>query len=171
VPPRKGRRAARSVLVRRWLAVGALLLVALLYYRPLKAYVDARGQLGRHSAVVQKLETDKSHLERQLRSAQRLLAAVLAQGDAIRRRDAAGVARVDVAREAGTGSAGARLRASRGAAVHRQGHPAVAEAPTGQHDGPPWTLTQTAPSSLARSDVSRARFAESSCAVRSVGRR
>ena len=67
MPPRKGRRAARSVLVRRWLAVGALLLVALLYYRPLKAYVDARGELGRHSAVVQKLETDKSHLERQLR--------------------------------------------------------------------------------------------------------
>src|SRR5205814_6752879 len=77
----------------------------------------------------------------------------------------AAAARVDVAREAGTGSAGARLRASRGAAVHRQGHPTVAEAPTGQHDGPPWTLTQTAPSSLARSDVSRARFAESSCAV------
>jgi hypothetical protein len=62
----KGRRAARSVLVRRWLAVGALLLVALLYYRPLKAYVDARGELGRHDAVVQKLEADKARLEHRL---------------------------------------------------------------------------------------------------------
>jgi len=63
---KKGRRAARSVLVRRWLAVGALLLVALLYYRPLKAYVDARGELGRHDAVVQKLQADKARLEHRL---------------------------------------------------------------------------------------------------------
>jgi hypothetical protein len=68
VPPKKkGRRAARSVLVRRWLAVGALVLVALLYYRPLKAYVDARGELGRHSAAVQKLRGQRSRLEHQLR--------------------------------------------------------------------------------------------------------
>jgi hypothetical protein len=68
VPPKKkGRRAARSVLVRRWLAVGALVLVALLYYRPLKAYVDARGELGRHSAAVQKLRSQRSRLEHQLR--------------------------------------------------------------------------------------------------------
>ena len=63
---KKGRRAARSVLVRRWLAVGALLLVALLYYRPLKAYVDARGELGRRDAVVQKLQADKARLEHRL---------------------------------------------------------------------------------------------------------
>jgi Septum formation initiator len=63
---KKGRRAARSVLVRRWLAVGALLLVALLYYRPLKAYVDARGELGRHDAVVQKLQADKARLQHRL---------------------------------------------------------------------------------------------------------
>ena len=42
--------------LRRWLAVGALVLVALLYYRPLKAYVDARGQLGQRQAVVRRLE-------------------------------------------------------------------------------------------------------------------
>jgi septum formation initiator len=65
VPPRKkGRRAA---LVRRWAAVGALLLVALLYYRPLRVYVDARGQLGSRSAAVQKLKADKARLERQVR--------------------------------------------------------------------------------------------------------
>jgi cell division protein FtsB len=63
---KKGRRAARSVLVRRWLAVGALLLVALLYYRPLKAYVDARGELGRRDAVVQKLQADRARLEHRL---------------------------------------------------------------------------------------------------------
>ncbi len=66
VPQKKGRRVARSVVVRRWLAVGALLLVALLYYRPLKAYVDARGELGRHDAVVQKLQADKARLEHRL---------------------------------------------------------------------------------------------------------
>jgi hypothetical protein len=67
VPQKKqGRRAARSVLVRRWFAVGALVLVALLYYRPLKAYVDARGELGRHDAVVQKLQVDKARLEHRL---------------------------------------------------------------------------------------------------------
>jgi hypothetical protein len=63
----KGRRAARSLLVRRWLAVGALVLVALLYYRPLKAYVDARGELGRRSAAVQKLRSQRSRLEHQVR--------------------------------------------------------------------------------------------------------
>ncbi len=64
--PRKGRRPARSIVVRRWLAVGALLLVALLYYRPLKAYVDARGELSQHRAVVHRLQTEKATLERRL---------------------------------------------------------------------------------------------------------
>ena len=40
----------------------------------------------------------------------------------------------------------------------------------GQHDGPPWTLTD-ARSSPARSDASRARSAASSCAARSAARR
>jgi hypothetical protein len=53
---------------RRWLAVGALVLVALLYYRPLRAYVDARGQLNQHRAVVRRLETQKATLERRLGS-------------------------------------------------------------------------------------------------------
>ena len=68
MPPRKGRRVGRSVVVRRWLAVGALLLVALLYYRPLKAYVDARGEQSRRQAVVHKLQADKARLERRLGS-------------------------------------------------------------------------------------------------------
>jgi aminoglycoside phosphotransferase len=56
--------------LRRWLAVGALVLVALLYFRPLKAYVDARGQLGQRQAVVQRLERQKAGLELRLGSSQ-----------------------------------------------------------------------------------------------------
>src|SRR5207237_5918399 len=64
--PRKGRRPARSVLLRRWLAVGALVLVALLYYRPLKAYVDARGELSQKRATVHKLQVEKGRLTQRL---------------------------------------------------------------------------------------------------------
>jgi hypothetical protein len=64
--PRKGRRPARSVVLRRWLAVGALVLVALLYYRPLKAYVDARGELGQRRQVVDKLRVDHQRLAHRL---------------------------------------------------------------------------------------------------------
>jgi cell division protein FtsB len=63
---RKGRRAARSVVFRRWLAVGALVLIALLYYRPLKAYVDARGELGQRRATVQRLEQQRTRLQQRL---------------------------------------------------------------------------------------------------------
>jgi hypothetical protein len=62
------RRPSRFVLVRRWLAVGVLALVALLYYRPLKAYVDAKGQLSQRAAAVQKLELQKARLQRRLGS-------------------------------------------------------------------------------------------------------
>ena len=66
--PRKGRRPARLIVFRRWLAVGALVLVALLYYRPIKAYIDARGQLAEHRQLVQTLRTDKTRLEHRLGS-------------------------------------------------------------------------------------------------------
>jgi cell division protein FtsB len=66
--PRKGRRPSRSIVFRRWLAVGALVLIALLYYRPIKAYVDAQGQLAVQKQVVQKLQTDKTRLEHRLGS-------------------------------------------------------------------------------------------------------
>ena len=70
--PRKGRRPARSIVLRRWLAVGALVLIALLYYRPIKAYIDAQGQLGQGKQVVQKLRAEKTRLERQLGSSNSL---------------------------------------------------------------------------------------------------
>jgi len=41
-------------------------LVALLYYRPLKAYVDARGELGQRRAVVRRLQEEKAVLEHRL---------------------------------------------------------------------------------------------------------
>jgi hypothetical protein len=62
-----GQNTARMT-VRRWIAVGALVLVALLYYRPLKAYVDARSQLGQRQVVVHRLEREKARLERRLGS-------------------------------------------------------------------------------------------------------
>ena len=62
------RRPARSVVVRRYLAVAALVLVALLYYRPLKAYVDARGQLAQKHAAVHKLQVEKQRLQHRLGS-------------------------------------------------------------------------------------------------------
>jgi hypothetical protein len=54
--------------LRRWLAVGALVLIALLYYRPIKAYIDAQGQLGQHQRIVQQLRTEKTRLQRRLGS-------------------------------------------------------------------------------------------------------
>ena len=44
------------------------MLFALLYYRPLKAYVDARSELGHRSQVVRQLQADKRRLEQRLGS-------------------------------------------------------------------------------------------------------
>jgi cell division protein FtsB len=68
MPKKKSRRPTRSAVVRRWVAVGVFVLVALLYYRPLKAYVDASSELGQRRAAVQKLAAEKTRLEHQLTS-------------------------------------------------------------------------------------------------------
>jgi len=60
------RRPARSAVVRRWVTVGVLVLVGLLYYRPLKAYVDARHEQAQRSQAVQALQQEKTRLERRL---------------------------------------------------------------------------------------------------------
>jgi type II secretory pathway component PulJ len=52
--------------VSRVLAVGALCLVAFLYYRPLRAYVDARQSVRERTAQVQALQAQKRTLERRL---------------------------------------------------------------------------------------------------------
>jgi predicted signal transduction protein with EAL and GGDEF domain len=68
MPKKRGRRPARGAVVRRWVAVGALVLVALLYYRPLKAYVAARGELAQRREVVQRLQADSDRLQKRLGS-------------------------------------------------------------------------------------------------------
>jgi len=65
VPARKGRSMGGAV-TRRWLAVGALVLVALLYYRPLRAYLDAHAQRAERVAAVERLRDDQAALRRRL---------------------------------------------------------------------------------------------------------
>ena len=60
------RRPSRSLLLRRWLAVGAILLVALLYYRPLRSWVATHHALDARRAQVHALQTEKQSLERRL---------------------------------------------------------------------------------------------------------
>src|SRR5207247_10384281 len=64
--PGKGRRPARSVVVRRWLAAGALVLVGLLYYRPIMAYVGADGEVAQRRVAVEKLRQEKLRLQARL---------------------------------------------------------------------------------------------------------
>ncbi len=61
------RRPRRSVLVRRWLAVGAILLVGLLYYRPLRSWIDTRRSLDARQAQVHALQAEKASLEHRLK--------------------------------------------------------------------------------------------------------
>jgi cell division protein FtsB len=53
----------------RWLAVGAILLVGLLYARPLKSYLGTKHELAQRAADVKALKTEKRKLERQLAEA------------------------------------------------------------------------------------------------------
>ena len=59
---------------RRWFAVGALVLVGLLYYRPLHDFVDARSQRAVRVAAVRKLERQQARLEKRLERASSLTA-------------------------------------------------------------------------------------------------
>ncbi len=63
---RRRRRPARAVLVRRWLGVGAVCLIALLYYRPLRTYVDTHRALDQRAATVRTLRKERRALERKL---------------------------------------------------------------------------------------------------------
>ena len=74
---KKPRRRLLGPIARRWVAVGALLLVGLLYYRPLHDYVDASSQRAAKAEAVQHLRKEQASLERRLRRASSL--AVLAR--------------------------------------------------------------------------------------------
>ena len=61
------RRRLGGPVARRWFAVGALLLVGLLYYRPLHDYFSSRAQRVDRVAELKKLEREQAVLERKLR--------------------------------------------------------------------------------------------------------
>ena len=61
------RRPPRSSLVLRWLAVGALVLVGLLYYRPFRTYLERQEAAAARQAQVEQLAQRRAALERRLR--------------------------------------------------------------------------------------------------------
>ena len=66
---RKRRLRFGGPVARRWFAIGALVLVGLLYYRPLHDYFDARSQRAVRIETVRKLEREQAGLERRLKHA------------------------------------------------------------------------------------------------------
>lgn len=63
---KKRRRRLGGPTTRRWFALGALVLVGLLYYRPLHDYFDARSQRAAQLAAVRKLQREQAVLEQRL---------------------------------------------------------------------------------------------------------
>jgi cell division protein FtsB len=63
------RRPARSSNLLRWLAAGAIVLVGLLYARPLRSYLSTKSDLARRVADVRTLKAEKRALERRLAEA------------------------------------------------------------------------------------------------------
>ena len=63
---RPRRRASTRTLVRRWLAVAAVVVVALLYVQPLRSYLETRSELSHRAREVRTLETRTQGLERTL---------------------------------------------------------------------------------------------------------
>ena len=70
---KKRRRRLGGPVARRWFAMGALVLVGLLYYRPLHDYLDARSQRATRVAAVHQLEKEQASLERRLHQASSLV--------------------------------------------------------------------------------------------------
>lgn len=66
---KKRRRNLGGPIARRWFAMAALVLVGLLYYRPLHDYFDARSQRAAQQAVVRKLQREQALLQKRLRHA------------------------------------------------------------------------------------------------------
>jgi cell division protein FtsB len=69
---KKRRRRMGGPVARRWFAVGALVLVGLLYYRPLHDYFDARSQRATRVAAVRELQRQQARLEQRLEHASSL---------------------------------------------------------------------------------------------------
>lgn len=62
-PPRRRKRARFGL---RWLAVGAILFVGLLYARPLKSYLQTKHDLARRAADVRALKAERRSLQHRL---------------------------------------------------------------------------------------------------------
>lgn len=67
MPRGRDRPRTRRVVTRRWLGLGALALVALLYYQPLRAYLSARSQQAAQAAAVRRLQDERNSLQRRLK--------------------------------------------------------------------------------------------------------
>jgi len=63
---KRSRRPSRASLVRRWLGLAAVVVVAYLYYHPLRTYFETRGELGARRAEVARLAAQKQELVRRL---------------------------------------------------------------------------------------------------------
>lgn len=63
---RRASRPRRRTSVVRWAALATLAVVALLYYRPLKSYVETRSSLQERHAEVQELRAKRDELARRL---------------------------------------------------------------------------------------------------------
>ena len=66
---KKRRRRIGGPIARRWFALGALVLVGLLYYRPLHDYLNARSQRAVKLAEVRKLQRERATLQQRLKHA------------------------------------------------------------------------------------------------------
>jgi cell division protein FtsB len=71
---KKRRRRLGGPIARRWFALGALVLVGLLYYRPLHDYFDAQSQRAARVTAVRKLQNEQAALELRLKHASSLVA-------------------------------------------------------------------------------------------------
>ncbi len=61
---RRSKRPPKSRLLLRWLGVGALCLVALLYYRPARTFLQTRDTLAARTAEVRRLQAEHVQLQR-----------------------------------------------------------------------------------------------------------
>ena len=52
--------------LRRWLAAGALVVIGLLYYKPVRTYVDTRHALAGRAAEVHELQRERAVLSRRV---------------------------------------------------------------------------------------------------------
>jgi cell division protein FtsB len=63
------RKPARRKILLRWLAVGAIVLVGLLYARPLRSYLNTKHEVAQRKADVRSLMAEKRELQHRLADA------------------------------------------------------------------------------------------------------